>query len=120
MTVLVLLDAVQQNLRIDLFSPVHVSHYTHRVFRNQRLDAHYRRYLTGYRQLKAGRRQGIPKNMDMHRYILFKWAPINILRRASGNISQNTILTPLKWGSERTQRPYRSSMMQESASDARM
>ena len=41
----------------------------------------------GYRHLETGWGLGIPKNIEMHRYILLEWAPINILRRVPGSIS---------------------------------
>ena len=50
------------------------------------------------RHLKPLRGKGIPKNMDMHRYILLEWVPINILRRVSGNTSRNTIRNAVEVG----------------------
>src|SRR5208337_4417788 len=85
------LDAVQQRLRIDLFPADHISHHPDVVLVDIGRHAEDRRDHAADRRLETGRGEGIPKNMDMHRYILLEWAPINILRHASGSTSRSTI-----------------------------
>ena len=98
MAVLIHVDALQQRLRIDLPALVHISHDTHMVLRNRCRNTNNCRDRAGDRHLEPGRGEGIPKNMDMHRYILLEWVPINILRRVSGSISRNTIRSAVEVG----------------------
>src|SRR5208337_2899687 len=100
--VFIILDAVEQRLGVYLFPADHISHHPDLVLGDRGRDTEDGRDHAGDRRLETGRGEGIPKDMDMHRYILLEWAPINILRRAWAGSSRSITNAPSRWVSATT------------------